>query len=57
VPYDRLTDRLDLEAELPEDAPEVACRYYRRMYRALTGTKYGAMPLRGWSSGEGRRSM
>jgi len=51
IPYDRLTDRFDLEAELPDAAPEVACRYYRRMYRALTGFKYGAMPVQGWRSG------
>ena len=51
VPYDRLTDRFDLEAELPDDAPEVACRYYRRMYRAVTGFTYGEKPADGWRSG------
>jgi len=51
IPYARVTEQFDLEADLPDDAPEVACRYYRRMYRDLTGFKYGEMPVQGWHSG------
>jgi hypothetical protein len=51
VPYDPQTDRFDLQADLPEDAPEAAVRYYRRMYFDLTGLKYGQFPTEGFRTG------
>jgi len=43
VAYDEPTQRFDLAADLPADAPETALNYYREMYRVLAGREWGTV--------------
>jgi len=56
VPFDEPTQRFDLTADLPADAPETALNYYRELYRVLAGREWGTLMTLDYSTPEDRHN-